>query len=133
MWIFAILLVSKGKKKMSNISNEIDIIRGILTIPPMTPNEILKMRFHCSILHLTQVRVFRVSGNVCHTKEFPGNTIDSKEDFVSYLFDNAVTNTIHYIGRFNDMINVVLSESKDNQTNIDADVIEHLANEIFYC
>lgn len=109
-------------------TNDIDVVRGVLSLPPMTTSEILKMRFHCSILRLTQVMVFRVSGNVCHTREFIGNTIDSKEDFVAYLFDHAVTNTIHYIGEYNHRINVILSESKDNnQSNIDADVIEHLA------
>ena len=123
--------VERKSMQMSNTSMEIDILRGILSIPPMTSNEILKRKFHFSVLHLTQIMVFRVSGNVCYTKEFPVNTTSSKEDFVAYLFDHAATNTIHYIGEFKHRINVFLSEYKDNQSNIDANVIEHLVNEIF--
>ena len=56
---------------------------------------------------------------------------DVAMEFISYIAEKSLSHTIHYIGKWDDELRILLSEPKDHTTNIDADVIEHLG-ELFF-
>ena len=71
-----------------------------------------------------------VCGDIVHLKVFLLH-FHTQEEFISYIAEKSLSHTIHYIVKGDDELRILLSEPKDHQTNIDADVIEHLGKLFF--
>lgn len=113
---------------MSNEIDDVVMVDGVISIPGMTREDILER----DLDHpgLNSIRTMLVCGNLVYTKVFP-LLIHNQEEFISYMAEHSLSHTIHYIGRWNDELKIVLSEPKDHTTNIDTDVIEHLGKLFF--
>lgn len=97
-------------------------------VPAMTREDILEQDWNHP--GLNSIRTMLVCGNLVHTKVFP-LLVSNQEEFISYIAEKSLSHTIHYIGKWDDELRILLSEPKDHQTNIDADVIEHLGKLFF--
>ena len=111
-----------------NVIDDVAMVDGVISIPGMTREDILERDWNH--LGLNSIRTMLVCGNLVHTKGFP-LLIHIQEEFISYMAEQSLSHTIHYIGKWNDELKIVLSEPKDHTTNIDADVIEHLGKLFF--
>ena len=111
-----------------NVIDDVAMVDGVISIQEMTREDILERDWNHH--GLNSIRTMLVCGNLVHTKVFP-LLVYNQEYFVSYLAEKSLSHTIHYIGRLDDELRIVLSEPKDHQTNIDADVIEHLGKLFF--
>lgn len=111
-----------------NVIDDVAMVDGVISIPGMTREDILERDWNRP--GLCSIRTMLVCGNLVHTKVFP-LLVSNQEEFISYIAEKSLSHTIHYIGKWNDELRIVLSEPKDHQTNIDADVIEHLGKLFF--
>lgn len=100
------------------------MVRGVISIPAITREDILEKDWNHPFLNAIRTMLVR-GGDIVETKAFY-ILVHSQEEFISYIAEKSLSHTIHYIGKWNDELRIILSEPKDHQTNIDADVIEHL-------
>lgn len=108
---------------MNMIVNDVVMVDGVTSIPGMTREDILERDWgHPG---LVSIRTMLVCGNLVYTKVFP-LLIHNQEEFISYLAEKSLSHTIHYIGKWDDELRIVLTEPKSHQTNIEANVIDHL-------
>ena len=107
---------------------DVVMVDGVISIPAMTREDILERDWNYH--GINSIRTMLVCGNLVHTKVFP-LLINIQDEFISYIAEKSLSHTIHYIGKWDDELRIVLSEPKDHTTNIDADVIEHLG-ELFF-
>ena len=108
---------------INDINGFSSFVKRVISIPGMTREDILEQDWKHPCLNA--IRTMLVCGNLVHTEMFFLH-FHTKEDFISYIAEKSLSHTIHYIGKWNNEVRIVLSEPKDHQTNIDADVIEHL-------
>ena len=108
--------------------DDVAMVDGVISIPEMTREDILEQDWNHP--GLNSIRTMLVCGNLVHTNSF-SLLIPNQEEFISYLAEKSLSHTIHYIGKWDDELRIVLSEPKDHTTNIDADVIEHLGKLFF--
>ena len=111
-----------------NVIDDVAMVDGVISIPGMTREDILERDWNHP--GLNSIRTMLVCGNLVHTKVFPF-LVSNQEEFISYIAEKSLSHTIHYIGKWDDELRIVLSEPKDHQTNIDADVIDHLGKLFF--
>ena len=111
-----------------NVIDYVAMVDGVISIPAMTREDIIERDWNHP--GLNSICTMLVCGNLVHTKAFP-LLVSNQEEFISYLTEKSLSHTIHYIGKWNDKLKIVLSEPKDHTTNIDADVIEHLGTLFF--
>lgn len=120
---------SKRDKDMNMIEiADVVMVDGVISIPAMTREDILEQDWNRP--GLCSIRTMLVCGNFVHTKVFPLLS-PNQEEFISYIAEKSLSHTIHYIGKWDGELRIVLSEPKDHTTNIDADVIEHLGKLFF--
>ncbi len=111
-----------------NVIDDVAMVNGVISIPAMTREDILERDWKHP--GLSVIRTMLVCGNVVHTKVF-FLLIHNQEEFISYISEQSLSHTIHYMGKWNDELRIVLTEPKDHQTNIDADVIDHIGKLFF--
>ena len=120
---------SKRDKDMNIIEiADVVMVDGVISIPSITREDILERDWNHP--GLNSIRTMLVCGKLVHTKVFP-LLASNQEDFISYLAEKSLTHTIHYIGKWDDELRIVLSEPKSNQTNIESNVIDHLGRFFF--
>ena len=110
------------------IDDVVAMVDGVISIPSMTREDILERDWNHS--GLNSIRTMLVCGNLVHTKVFP-ILVSNQEEFISYLAEKSLSHTIHYIGRWDGELRIVLTELKSHQTNIESNVIDHLGRFFF--
>ena len=111
-----------------NVIDDDVMIDGVISTPAMTREDILERDWNHP--GLNSIRTMLVCGNLVHTKVFP-LLVSNQEEFISYIAEKSLSHTIHYIGRWDGELRIVLSEPKDHQTNIESNVIDHLGKLFF--